>query len=55
MRSGIRDLCAVMCTVLCLLAALSSYTAFTKADMQLYCCAIVYIFLGTAFGVLALK
>lgn len=55
MRSGIRDLFATMCTVLCSLAALSSYTAFAKADMRLYCCAIVYIILGAAFGVFALK
>ena len=55
MKSGIKDLCAFVCSALCLLAIVSSYVAFTKADDGLYAYAIAFIVIGAAVGMFALK
>lgn len=55
MRSGIKDLCAVLCSLLCLMAMLASYAGFTKGDHGLYTYAIAFVLMGTAVGMFALK
>lgn len=55
MRAGPKNLCSVLCTMLCLAATLASYVAFTRSDRELYLLAVVFCLLGTVAGFAVLR
>ena len=55
MKAGTKELCTVLCSVLCLTAMLCSYTAFAKSDQVLYIPAVVFWMLGAGFGIAMLS
>ena len=54
MKSAMKDLCGILCTVLCLMAAMSSLAAVHGGSRELYVQAIVYGLAGAGVALAAL-
>ena len=54
MKSGLKDLCGMLCTAFCIMGALSSLAAVHSGSRDLYIQAIVYGLAGAGVALAAL-
>lgn len=54
MKSGLKDLCGMLCTAFCIMVALSSLAAVHSGSRDLYIQAIVYGLAGAGVALAAL-